>query len=315
MGAAALAGTSVGVDRSRVALLLGFGAPITNALDAVSSRDFVVEAICCAELVMLDLSRLSEELVLWSSYEFGLVELADDYAASSSIMPQKKNPVAAEIVRAKCGSVLGRLVSVSSIIKALPYSYNLDLQETTAHLWSALDDTVGSVTVMSGMLATTKFNLRAISESMKSDYSTATSLANYLVKVEGISFRESHAVVGELVKISIEEGVPFEETVVERMPDVMSRLTKTGKRAKSIRRDTLGELLDPGRFLAAIVTPGGSNPSFIPAELASRTEARRRNRAAVSDLRASLASSENLLREAVVSAAGATEGRKREVKS
>jgi argininosuccinate lyase len=165
------------------------------------------------------------------------------------------------------------------------------------------------------MLATTKFNLRAISESMKSDYSTATALANYLVKVEGISFRESHAVVGELVKISIEEGVPFEETVVKRMPEVVSRLTKTGKRAKGIERDTLGELLDPGRFLAAIVTPGGSNPSFIPAELADRTEVRRRNRAAVSDLRASLATSENLLREAVVSAAGAARGKKREVKS
>jgi argininosuccinate lyase len=319
MGSAALAGTSVRLDRGRVARLLGFDGCVANALDAVSSRDFVLESISCATLLMLDLSRLSEEIILWSSHEFAFVELSDEYAASSSMMPQKKNPVVAEIIRAKSGSVLGRFVAVGAIVKALPYSYNLDLQETTVHLWPAFDDAIRSVRMMSGMLSTMKFNLHSINESMKADYSTATALANHLVKKEGISFRESHAVVGELVRISMEESIPFEEAIAERLPGVMAQVVKAAKkkdrRAGGVDRVTAEWLLDPGRFLSTIVTQGGSNPAFIADELESRRAVLMQTESDVSKLRASLSSSESLLLAAVRSATGVKNAKKREVKS
>ena len=297
MGAAALAGTSVRVDRKRVASLLGFDGLVANAMDAVSSRDFVVEAICCASMVMLDISRISEELVLWSSSEFAFVELSDEYAASSSIMPQKKNPVAAEIVRAKCGSALGSLMAVCAIMKAMPYSYNLDLQETTVHLWRAMDDAVSSVRILSGTLATMEFKAENLAKSTKEDYSTATALANYLVEKKGISFRQSHAIVGQLVRISVNGRAPFEATVVEQMPRISAKVA----RRVGMNREELRSILDPARSLASITTPGGSNPSMIPNELENRGQRTRSNKMRVSKLAASQRSSEYRLRSALKS--------------
>jgi len=295
MGSAALAGTSVRVDRRMVASLLGFDGLVANAMDGVSSRDFVVETLCCASMIMLDASRISEELILWSSSEFGYVELSDEYAASSSIMPQKKNAVAAETARAKCGSVLGALMAVCAIMKAMPFSYNLDLQETTAHLWRALDDTVDSVNILGGMLATTKFKIERLASSTKNDYSTATALANYLVVRERISFRQSHAIVGELVRISVEGRVPFESTVVSQLPKVSSQIAKRIK----IGRSKLRSILDPARSLSSIVSSGGSNPGMIPGELQARTLQLGRNKERVSKMESSIVSAQSRLSEAL----------------
>ncbi|MDG6898157.1 MAG: argininosuccinate lyase [Nitrososphaerota archaeon] len=288
MGSAALGGTEVKVDRLRVAKLLGFEGITANSIDAVSSRDFALEALSCACLVMIDVSRLAEEQVLWSSKEFGFVEVADEYSASSSIMPQKKNPVVAEIARAKCGSVMGSFVAVASILKGLPYSYNLDLQEITPNLWRGLGDACSSTSMMAKSLSSTKFNVSAIAESMRGDYSTATALANYLVRDHGVSFRQAHAMVGELVRISLEEGITLPEAVQEKLPAISSRIAKR----ITIAPDLAESILEPSNYLSSISTPGGSNPASIQREIRRRSSTLDQTRSAIRKLESSLAASE-----------------------
>ena len=171
MGAAAFAGTSVKIDRASVASLLGFDGLVNNSMFAVSSRSFVLETLSVLEILMVDLSRIAEELILWSSTEFGFAVLGDEYSATSSIMPQKKNPVVAETIRAKCGSVIGEATAAFAIAKALPNAYNLDLQEITPHLWRALDDATSSVSLMAGMLASVRFDADRLREAVKEDMS------------------------------------------------------------------------------------------------------------------------------------------------
>jgi argininosuccinate lyase len=291
MGSAAMAGTSARVDRSYVAKSLGFDGLVRNAMDAVSSRDFAFEALSCATMVMLDVSRLAEELILWSSSEFGLLELDDAYTASSSIMPQKKNAVVAEVARAKAGSVLGHLVAVGAILKALPYSYNLDLQETTPHLWSALDDTAASLRVIAGALGTSRFDATKARESVSEDGSTAVALANYLVKEQGVSFREAHSLVGELVRTSAEKRIPLRKVVATRLGSVSKGHGKTLR----VDEKTAKLILDPVRFLEGIATQGGSNPRFTAAGLSLRTGELSRNRASASRLSSAVRKSEKAL--------------------
>ncbi|TLX99550.1 MAG: argininosuccinate lyase [Thaumarchaeota archaeon] len=291
MGAAALAGTSVNIDRRLIASLLGFTGIIDNSMDAVSSRDFAVEALSSCEMLMIELSRIAEEIILWSSKEFGFVEVADEYAASSSIMPQKKNPVTAELVRAKCGSVLGSLQAVCTILKGLPYSYNLDLQEVTPHLWAGLANTQRSVEIIDGTISTLIFNPKALSRSMEGDYSTATSLANYLVKSSGLSFREAHSLVGEVVRKSVEEAIPFFEAARE--------LPNLSKKIPPLDEKTLQSILDPTALLKSIVTAGGANPQFIPGGVERRLRLVHRNRSRLAKLEGDLKLAElSLLRNA-----------------
>ena len=287
MGAAAMAGTPVKIDRRSVADSLGFSGIVPNAMDAVSSRDVAVEALSCATMIMLNASRLAEELILWSSSEFGFLELDDAYAASSSIMPQKKNAVSAEMVRAKAGSVMGGLVAACAILKALPYSYNLDLQEVTPHVWRALDDTTESLAVLTGMVATASVRSKALRSSIENDNSTAVALANYLVKEHGVSFREAHAVVGQLVRMSAESGKPLAEVAP-------AKLSKSGKRL-SIDAGTVKGILSPERFLAAIATEGGSNPRFVAGGMKSRKKELELTNSALSGMKSSLRASERKL--------------------
>ena len=291
MGAAAMAGTSVKIDRSRVARSLGFSGTVRNAMDAVSSRDVAVEALSCAAMVMLDASRLAEELILWSSSEFGFIELDDAYAASSSIMPQKKNPVSAEMVRAKAGSVIGSLVAACAILKALPYSYNLDLQEVTPHLWRALDDTCESLAVLGGMVATASFRVGELRRSIENDNSTAVALANHLAREHGVSFRQAHAVVGGLVRVSVGSGKPLSEVAASKLPELSA---KFGKRM-TIDAGTARELLAPERFLGEVATEGGSNPRFAAAGQRAREKEAALTRSTLSRLRASLKASQRRL--------------------
>jgi argininosuccinate lyase len=293
MGSAALGGTSVGIDRRSEARLLGFDGIVMNAMDAVASRDFLLEGLSCATMVMIDISRMAEEQILWSSKEFGFVELGDGYSASSSIMPQKKNPVVAEIARAKTGSVIGRLVSACTILKALPYAYNLDLQELTPHLWIALDDTIDSVRLLGRSFSAMKFKGDEISGSVKGDYSTTTALANYLVREKSLSFREAHSLVGELVKLSVESGTPFDEVVVRHMRNASRRLG----RELTIGREEARSVLDPDNFVTSIATEGGANPAFIPRELGRYSSSVRHNKRLVASKTSSLMSSEKELLE------------------
>ena len=304
MGAAAMAGTSVKVDRKYVADKLGFSGVVGNAMDAVSSRDLAVESLSCVTMVMLDASRLAEELILWSSSEFGLIDLDDAYAASSSIMPQKKNAVSAEMVRAKAGSVIGDLMAACAILKALPYSYNLDLQEVTPQVWRALDDTLGSLAVLSGMVATASFNPGVLRASVENDNSTAVALANYLVKVGGASFRQAHAMVGELVRISLRLGKPLRDVAPAKLLSVSA---KHGKRV-SINAEVAKEILSPERFLESIVTEGGSNPHSVAGGMKTREKELEITKSALREMSSSLKASERRLKST-------TSGVAREVKS
>ncbi len=198
LGAAAFASTGFPIDRERTARLLGFDAVLENSMDAVSTRDFVIEALSCYANLMTNLSRLAEELILWSSAEFNFIRLPDDYVTGSSIMPQKRNPDYAELVRARTGTVHGCLMSVLAICKALPYSYNRDLQEATPHLARATTTTIASVTVMESMIAGLEVQEARMAEQAPRGFTTATELADTIVRETGLPFRTAHTIVAAL---------------------------------------------------------------------------------------------------------------------
>lgn len=198
LGAAAFASTGFAINRETTCRLLGFDGLVENSMDAVSSRDFLLEVLSDLAILMTGLSRLAEELILWSTQEFGYLELDSLYASTSSIMPQKKNPDTAELARAKAGSVVGALVSALAICKALPMSYNRDLQEVTPHLWRGLDWTRSTVRILDGCLLSAKFNVDALEASAGAGFSTATELADSLVRITGMPFRTAHRIVGKI---------------------------------------------------------------------------------------------------------------------
>jgi argininosuccinate lyase len=259
MGAAAFAGTSVKIDRASVASWLGFDGLVNNSMFAVSSRGFVLETLAVLEILMVDLSKMAEELILWSSSEFGFVELGDEYSATSSIMPQKKNLVVAETIRAKCGSVIGEATAAFAIAKALPNAYNLDLQEITPHLWRALDDTGSSTSLMAGMLASATFKEARLREAVKGDMSTSTELANELVRAHGVPFRQAHQIVGELVRIALDAQVTLEEAADDFLGEVSEKVTG---RAIKIDKARLRAVLDALKTLRLVGSAGGANPKF-----------------------------------------------------
>ncbi len=204
LGAGALAGAGFEFDRAWVAQQLGFDTVYENSLDAVSDRDFVVEFLSHASLIMMHLSRLSEELVLWASKEFSFIELDDAYCTGSSMMPQKKNPDVPELVRGKTGRVYGALMGILTVLKGLPLAYNKDMQEDKEGVFDVLTTLHGSLDLFAPMLATMKVNQTNMRQAVTQDFSNATELADYLVK-KGMPFREAHAVTGQLVMQCIGE--------------------------------------------------------------------------------------------------------------
>jgi argininosuccinate lyase len=202
LGSAALAGTSFPVDREYVAQELGFNRVSRNSIDAVSDRDFVLDTIFCAAVIMTHLSRFAEELVLWSSEEFGFVEMSDAFTTGSSIMPQKKNPDVAELIRGKTGRVYGDLMAVLTVLKGLPLSYNRDLQEDKESVFDAVDTVEACLRVFAALLKEIKINADRMEEAARSGFITATDLADYLVR-KGMPFRRAHRMVGEMVAYCI----------------------------------------------------------------------------------------------------------------
>ncbi len=296
MGAAALAGTSIRIDRAYVSSLLGFGGLAENAMDAVSSRDFALESVSVAAMAMVNLSRMAEEVILWSTSEFGFAEVADEFSATSSIMPQKKNPVVAETVRAKCGSVLGELTASFAITKALPNSYNLDLQEVTPHLWRATDDTISSARLTAEMLSSLKFDPERLRSAVSGDMSTATELANHLVRMHGVPFRQAHAIVGELVRTALERGSTLAEAALKEMSPISSRVTG---RPLKIDKDQLRNVLDALKTLELTRTAGGANPHSVPRLLLKDSRFLRQNLSWISRARSSLKEADGRLRAQV----------------
>ncbi|RJS82611.1 argininosuccinate lyase [Methanophagales archaeon] len=207
LGAAAFASTGFPLDRERTAKLLGFDSVLENSMDAVSTRDFVIEVVSCFSNLMTNLSRLAEEIILWSTSEFDFVRLPEEYATGSSIMPQKRNPDYAELVRARTGTVHGCLMSVLSICKALPYSYNRDLQEATPHLLQATKTAIASVAVMKNMVEKLELKKEEMELKAKIGFTVATELADTIVRETGISFRTAHKIVSSLALVLADENL------------------------------------------------------------------------------------------------------------
>ncbi|MBM3149400.1 MAG: argininosuccinate lyase [Chloroflexi bacterium] len=214
LGSGALAGVSYPIDRHFVAKELGFSQISTNSLDAVSDRDFVIEYQAAAAITMMHLSRLAEEVILWSSTEFGFAELDDAYATSSSIMPQKKNPDVAELARAKTGRVYGNLLGLLTIMKGLPMTYNRDLQEDKEGLFDTVDTLLASLNVLTGLVETMKINNTRMRDVMSNSYILATDLADYLAK-KGLPFRQAHEAVSKLVQYAISKRKGFRELTLK----------------------------------------------------------------------------------------------------
>lgn len=205
LGAGALAGTTFPIDRAYSAELLGFSGVYENSLDAVSDRDFILEFLSNSAILMTHLSRLAEEFILWSTEEFHFIELDDSFTTGSSIMPQKKNPDMAELVRGKTGRVNGNLVSLLTVLKGLPLAYNKDMQEDKEGMFDTVKTVIGSLKIFTGMMDTMKVNKDVMEEAVGTDFSNATELADYLA-AKGMPFRKAHEVVGKLVLHCIEQG-------------------------------------------------------------------------------------------------------------
>ncbi|SEW32872.1 argininosuccinate lyase [[Clostridium] fimetarium] len=210
LGAGALAGTTYPLDRELTAKLLGFAGPTLNSMDSVSDRDYLIEFLSALSTIMMHLSRFSEEIIIWNSNEYRFIELDDAYSTGSSIMPQKKNPDIAELVRGKTGRVYGALVSLLTTMKGIPLAYNKDMQEDKEFTFDAIDTVKGCVSLFKGMIDTMKFNNTNMEASAKNGFTNATDAADYLVK-NGIPFRDAHGIVGQLVLFCIEKNISLDD--------------------------------------------------------------------------------------------------------
>lgn len=266
MGACALAGTSFPIDRVRVSRLLGFERIEENTLDAIGSRDFALEALSALTICATDLSRLAEDLILWSTVEFGMVEVPEEFAATSSIMPQKRNPVVAEIARARASDVVGRLTGALNLMKAVPQSYCLDLQELTPMLWGAVDSVNNSLRAMSRFISAIKPNADMMRKRAELGFAMATDLADLLVREAGLAFREAHAVVGKMVSDAIGRGAPPSSMTVD---DLQAASRRVLGREIPVDPAKFKDALRLEKCVEARALPGGPAPKAVGAHLDS----------------------------------------------
>ncbi len=214
LGAGALAGTTYPLDRAYTAELLGFDGPTLNSMDSVSDRDYLIELLSALSTIMMHLSRFSEEIIVWNTNEYQFIELDDAYSTGSSIMPQKKNPDIAELVRGKTGRVYGALMSMLTTMKGLPLAYNKDMQEDKELTFDAIDTTKGCIKLFTGMIQTMKINKPAMAKSARNGFTNATDAADYLVK-HGVPFRDAHGIIGQLVLYGIENNKALDDMTLE----------------------------------------------------------------------------------------------------
>ena len=262
LGAAALAGTSFPIDRAMTARLLGFDRPAANSIDAVSDRDFVVEALAAAALIVMHLSRLAEELVLWSSAQFGFITLSDRFSTGSSIMPQKRNPDAAELVRGKTGRVVGALIGLLTVMKGLALTYSKDMQEDKEPLFDAFDSLALCLAAAAGMIRDMTVNADAMARAAGTGHATATDLADWLVQEAGVPFREAHAIAGRVVRLADDAGCDLKDLPLADLQAIEPRITAAAV-----------ALLDPARAIARRTSEGGTAPGEVAKQVA---HARRR---------------------------------------
>ena len=219
LGSGALAGTTYDLDRDYTAELLGFYGPTLNSMDGVSDRDYLIEFLSAMSTIMMHLSRFSEEVIIWNSNEYQFVEIDDAYSTGSSIMPQKKNPDIAELVRGKTGRVYGALTALLTTMKGIPLAYNKDMQEDKELTFDAMNTVKGCIALFTGMLATMKFNKNKMEASAKNGFTNATDAADYLVN-HGVPFRDAHGIVGRIVLYCIEKGISIDDMSLEELKEI-----------------------------------------------------------------------------------------------
>ncbi len=256
LGSGALAGTTFPIDREAVAKQLGFAAISANTLDGVSDRDFAMEFCAAAAILMVHLSRLSEEIILWSTNEFAFITLDDGYSTGSSIMPQKKNPDVAELARGKSGRVFGHLMGLLSMVKGLPLAYNKDMQEDKEALFDTVDTVKKCLLVFAPMLATMKVNKEKMLQGAKGGFTNATDAADYLAK-KGLPFREAHAVIGKLVYYCEKEQVALEDVPLAKLQTF-----------SPLFGDDIYDFITVEKCVAARKVPGGPAPEAVLAAIA-----------------------------------------------
>jgi len=267
MGACALAGTSFAIDRARVAELLGFEGVLENTLDAVSSRDVAAELISELAVMMSGLSRFAMDLLTWGTFEYSVTELADEYASVSSIMPQKKNLVSLESIRATTAFLIGTLTSALTVLKALPIGMHRDICYIDHAFWDAVDRSVGMVKILTGIVSTLKVNVNLLAERALEGFSTVTDLADTLVREKGLSFRTAHKIVGAIVARAIDEGKLANQITSQMIDDVAQE--QIGRRL-NLSEESLRKALDPKENVETRRHIGGPAPQEVERMIADR---------------------------------------------
>ena len=257
LGAAALAGTSFPIDRDMTAAALGFDAPAANSLDAVADRDFALEFLGAASICAMHLSRFAEELVIWSSAQFRFVALSDRFSTGSSIMPQKKNPDAAELIRAKIGRIFGANVALMTVMKGLPLTYSKDMQEDKEQTFDAADNLMLALAAMEGMVRDMQANVPSLEAAASSGFSTATDLADWLVRALDMPFREAHHVTGSLVKLAEDKGCDLPDLTLADMHTVHGDIT-----------EAVFDVLGVHNSVASRMSYGGTSPVRVREQVA-----------------------------------------------
>jgi len=260
LGSAALTTTSFAINREMTTKLLGFSRIMENSIDGVSSRDFIAETVFSLSMLTSTISKICEELINWSTYEFGVVEIAYEYSSTSSIMPQKKNPDIAELARAKSAILTGELMTIMTILKALPYSYNKDLQEITPHLWNSVDTAKSILSIVNGMLVTITVNKERTAELAKSNFATATELADILVREKDMPFRTAHKIVGRMVTEALENDVSLQDIDSKFLDNVAIEVM--GK-PLDLGDESIRKALDPYENIKARTVIGGCSPQAV----------------------------------------------------
>lgn len=256
LGSGALAGTTYPLDREYVAHSLGFADITQNSLDGVSDRDFLIECAACCSIIMMHLSRWCEELILWSSNEFGFVEMDDAFSTGSSIMPQKKNPDACELIRGKTGRVYGDLTALLTVMKSLPLAYNKDMQEDKEAIFDAVDTTEGCLIIFTQMLDSLTFNKERMLSGAGLGFTNATDAADYLVK-KGLPFREAHEIIGHMVLLCLEKGCSIDQLSMQELKNI-----------NSIFEEDFYEAVSLKTCVEQRLTPGGPSKNAVLKQIA-----------------------------------------------
>ena len=291
MGAGALATTSFPISRERVADLLGFDGLVENSIDAVGSRDFILETIGALTLTAVNLSQIAEDLIVWSSPGFGNIELPDEFASTSSIMPQKKNPEVPEVIRARASHVLGDFVAAASAMKSMPSTYNLDFQEVTPKLWASVENVMGSLKIFAALVPHLKVSCDVSAKALSS-FVAATELANILVREYNVPFRSAHKITGALVKALLQA----KKTFADATPKLLRKIAKeTSGIELSINAECLAGLADPLKIVESHKVKGGPASDEVERALAARKKTVLLSKSNISKMKKELEKADNKL--------------------